>query len=1065
MATSQYKEDLSSLIPALHLLHNLGFTYLTPSEVNEEREGKLGRVVLKKTLEAKLREINSITFKEEDHEFSEENIQKAIKLISQIPFDSLINTNEQLYDLLTLGTSLKQTIGGDNKSFTLNFIDWKEPKNNVFHVTDEFVVERRHSNQNRRPDIVLFVNGLPLVIIECKRPDLKDAIDQGISQNLRNQKSDEIPELFTFSQILMSVCQNKASYGTTGTAKEFWSTWKEENSSDQEGKLKNLINTPLPDRVKNKIFSERDKSEKKYMEEIWHSGERLPSPQDKAIHSLLSPERLLELTYQFIVFDNKVKKICRYQQYFAIKSTLNRVTNVRGDSQRKGGVIWHTTGSGKSLTMVMLAKALALHEKINNPKIVLVTDRVDLDDQIHKTFLACGKNVNKAKSGENLIDLIVNNKANIITTIIDKFESASKKRKIKDESHNIFVLVDESHRSQYGVAHAKMVNIFPKACYIGFTGTPLLKKEKSTANKFGGFIHKYTMNQAVKDGAVRPLVYEGRMSELRGDKSKLDQWFERITDGLTKEQKADLKNKFKKEEELLKAEQRIAEIAYDVGRHFKENFKGTGKKAQLAVSSRENAIRYKKFFEEFKDISAEVIISPPDTRENHTDVDESNIPEVQQFWKSMMNKYGNESKYIEGVVNAFKHSEEPEILIVVDKLLTGFDVPKNSILYIDKRLKEHNILQAIARVNRVFEGKDYGLVIDYRGIFGEINEAIDTYAALEKEGFDKEDVEGTLVNVEKEISQLSSRHTNVWSIFGEVENKKDIESMQRFLEPIDIRKNFYDTLRVFSRTLQLALANAKFQDETAEDKKKMYKDDLKMFLNLRSAVKQRFGESVDYSSYEKQIRNIINKHIGADEVKVIIEQVNIFSEDDFEKELDGVSGDAAKADTIASRMKRTINEKMEEDPALYKKLSEMISEAIAEHREKRLSDTEYLRKIKNVMSELRGEAKSDVPEKLRGLDTAKAYYGVLNEVLPTTGDFGVLPKDVIVTVALEFDDIVNTHKIRDWSHKDDVINQMKNDIEDNILNLKERYGLDLSFEQIDSILEKVIMIAKRKEGN
>lgn len=1065
MATAQYKEDLSSLIPALHLLHNLGFTYLTPSEANKERGGKLSKVVLEGILEKQLRRINSIRFQGEDHKFTDENIQKAVQAITMVPFDSLINTNEQIYDLLTLGKSLEQTINRSTKSYSLQFIDWKNPENNVFHVTDEFVVERRHSNQTRRPDIVLFVNGLPLSVIECKRPDLRDAIDQGISQNLRNQYSDEIPELFTFSQILMSVCQNKASYGTAGTPKPFWAMWKEEEASFQEEELKKIINIALPQNVKEKMFSERDESERKYMEEIWHSGERLPSPQDKSIHSLLSPSRLLELTYQYIVFDNKVKKICRYQQYFAIKATISRVTNVRGDSQRKGGVIWHTTGSGKSLTMVMLAKALALHPKINNPKILLVTDRVDLDDQIYKTFLACGKSVDKARSGEHLIDLIVHNKANIITTIIDKFESASKKRKIKDESHNIFVLVDESHRSQYGVAHAKMVNIFPKACYIGFTGTPLLKKEKSTANKFGGFIHKYTMNQAVKDGAVKPLIYEGRMSELRGDQAKIDKWFERITDGLTPEQKADLKKKFKREEELLKAEQRIAEIAYDIGLHFKDNFKGTGKKGQLAVSSKENAIRYKKFFQEFGDVTTEVIISAPDTRENHTDVDESNIPEVQQFWKAMTSKYGNEKKYVESVVNSFKHSEDPEILIVVDKLLTGFDAPRNSVLYIDKRLKEHNILQAIARVNRVFEGKEHGLVIDYRGIFGEINDAIDTYAALEEEGFDKEDVEGTLTNSTQEISLLAQRHTNVWAVFSSVENKSDIEAMQRHLEPKDIRQNFYDTLKLFGQTLQLALGNAKFQDETSEEKKNVYKNDLKMFLNLRSAVKQRYGETIDYSSYEKQIRNIVNKHIGAEEVKIIIDQVDIFSEDEFEKELNDIVGDAAKADTIASRMKRTINEKMEEDPALYKKLSEMIDEAIADHRAKRISDSEFLSKMKDRMSELRGKSKTNMPEKLKGLDVAKAYYGVINEVLPHTGNLGNNPEDIVADVAIRFDEIVEKLKVRDFHkpHKQDIVNQMINEMEDYLFSIKGRYNLELEFDQIDSILEKIIMIAKKRE--
>ncbi|MBT3235089.1 MAG: type I restriction endonuclease subunit R [Bdellovibrionales bacterium] len=1065
MATSQYKEDLSSLIPALHLLHNIGYKYLTPTEANNERDGKLNKAILEKTLTEQLRKINSIHFRGGKHSFSEGNIQKAVQAIAHIPFDSLINTNEQIYDLLTLGKSLEQTINGHTKSFSIQYIDWKNPENNVFHVTDEFVVERRHSNQTRRPDIVLFVNGLPLVVIECKRPDLRDALDQGISQNLRNQKSDEIPDLFTFSQVLMSVCQNKASYGTTGTPLDFWATWKEEDSEKQEECLKSIINIPLPTDIKDKIFSERDQEEQDYMQTMWDSGDRLPSPQDHAILSLLSKERLLELIYQFIVFDNKVKKICRYQQYFAIKATLNRVTDIKGDSRRQGGVIWHTTGSGKSLTMVMLAKALALHSQINNPKIVLVTDRVDLDDQIYKTFLACGKSVDKARSGEHLIDLIVHNKANIITTIIDKFESASKKRKIKDESHNIFVLVDESHRSQYGVAHAKMTNIFPKACYIGFTGTPLLKKEKSTANKFGGFIHKYTMNQAVKDGAVRPLVYEGRMSELRGDKEKIDKWFDRITEDLTDKQKVDLKKKFKREEELLKSEQRIAEVAFDIGIHFKENFKGTGKKGQLAVSSKENAIRYQKYFKDFGDVNSEVVISAPDTREDHTDIDESNVPEVQQFWKAMLSKYGSEKKYVEGVVKSFKHSEKPEILIVVDKLLTGFDAPRNAVLYIDKRLKEHNILQAIARVNRVFEGKDHGLVIDYRGIFGEISDAIDTYAALEKEGFDKEDVKGTLTNSNEEIALLSQRHSNVWSVFNEVENKNDIESMQRHLAPEDIRKNFYDALKLFGQTLQLALGNARFQDEVDEVKKKLYKDDLKMFLNLRSAVKQRYGETVDYSSYEKQIRNVVNKHIGAEEVKIIIEQVDIFAEDEFEKELSEIIGDAAKADTIASRMKRTINEKMDEDPALYKKLSEMISEAIAEHRAKRLSDNEYLKKMREALGELRGEAKSEIPDKLKGKDTQKAYFGVINQALPSTGNLGDDPSEIVADIAIRFDEIITKHKIRDWPRKQDIVNQMFNEMEDHLFSIKGRFELELDYDQIDSILEQIIMIAKRREGN
>jgi type I restriction enzyme R subunit len=1064
MAAHDYLEDLSSLLPAVVLLQKLGFTYLNSSEQLLLRSGRTSKCVLESVLAEQLQKFNRITFKGKQYPFSDSNIQKAVQALAGIPFDSLMSTSEQVYDLLTLGKSLEQTIDGYTKSFSLHYIDWQHPENNVYHLCDEFVLERRNSKLTRRPDIVLFVNGIPLAVIECKRPDLKDAAEEGISQHLRNQRSDEIPELFTFSQVLLSVCQNKALYGTTGTPAKFWALWKEDNKGPQEACLHNLVNTPASTEFKTKLFAERTEQQRDYMERLWQSGERLPSPQDKAIHSLLRPERLLELIYQFIVFDNKEKKIGRYQQYFAVKATLDRVTHSRGDSQRPGGVIWHTTGSGKSLTMVMLAKALVLEPSIHNQKIVLVTDRVDLDDQIYKTFHACGKPVVQAKTGEHLLELIAHDKATIITTIIDKFESASRKRKIRDESSNIFVLVDESHRSQYGVSHAKMQNVFPNACYIGFTGTPLLKKEKTTAKKFGGFIHKYTMNQAVADGAVTPLLYEGRMSELHGDQAQIDKWFERITKDLTPQQQADLKNKFRREEELSKSDQRIAEIAYDIGQHFKDNFKDTGKKGQLAVSSKAMALRYKKYFDEFGDVSTELVISAPDTREGNTRVDENTLEEVQAFWKTMMAKYGNDQKYQDSIINAFKHSDDPEILIVVDKLLTGFDAPRNTVLYLDKRLKEHNILQAIARVNRLFEGKDYGLIIDYRGIFGELNDAIDTYAALENEGFDKEDIEGSLTDVSEEIRLLPQRHTNTWEVFKEVSNQNDLEAMQRHLEPEDRRQRFYETLSLFAKTLQLALANAKFQDETPEAKVNRYKNDLKYFLNLRTAVKQRYGEAVDYSSYEIQIRNMVNKYIGADAVTQLIAPVNVFAIDEFEKEIESIDGDAGKADAIASRMKKTITEKMEEDPALYKRLSQLIDEAIAEHRAKRLSDMEYLNKIRKALDELRGKCGSELPDKLRTRDDAKAYYGALLEPM-TRYDLQGHPLDEFVAdMAIRIDDIINSHKIRDWTRSQDVKNHMINDIEDYFYSLKGRYELDIDFGIIEAMINQLIAIAERRDS-
>ncbi len=338
----------------------------------------------------------------------------------------------------------------------------------------KFSVERRRSRETQRPDIVLFVNGIPLVVIECKRPDLDKggdkAVTEAITQMICNQKDDEIPGLFVFTQLLLAVSKNDALYGTTGTRKKFWAVWSEEQNI--EAKVHELINQPMSAAKKNQLYNHRDQAQaiRCYFDELELAGERLPTIQDHTMYSLLRQERLLELTYRFIVYDAGIKKIARYQQYFAVKATIERVEELNVQGKRTGGVIWHTTGSGKSITMVMLAKALTLHPGIINPRVILVTDRIDLDDQIWKTFIACGKKVHKAESGADLVATIKKGKVDIITTVINKFEAAVGQG-FKDENPNIFVLVDESHRSQYGSFHSKMRQLFPNACYIGFTGT------------------------------------------------------------------------------------------------------------------------------------------------------------------------------------------------------------------------------------------------------------------------------------------------------------------------------------------------------------------------------------------------------------------------------------------------------------------------------------------------------------------------------------------------------------------------------------------------------------------
>jgi type I restriction enzyme R subunit len=1086
MAVSEFLEDLVSHLPALQLLQQVGYRYLTPTEALDLRGGKRSPVVLEAILIDQLRKLNQITFKGQAHDFNETNLKIAVDALTNIPFDGLVKTNEQAYDLLTLGKAIEQTIDGNKRSYTLQYIDWERPEKNVYHIADEFEVERTASHELRRPDIVLFVNGIPLAVIECKRPDENDAVEIGISQHLRNQRQDEIPGLFVYSQLLGSVCQNHGKYATTATPKKFWSAWKEEHADDLDVKLAKLINTPLAHDQLARMFESRKPLVVAKMKEVLAAGQRLPSPQDRLLYCLFRPERLLEMAYRYIVFDKNIKKVARYQQYFAIGETLARVTKSKGDQQRPGGVIWHTTGSGKSLTMVMLAKALSLEPTIKNPKVIIVSDRIDLDRQIWKTFRACRKKVERATSGTNLVKLVSQGKADIITTIIDKFESAASKHDLRDEGNNVFVLVDESHRSQYGLAHAKMKQVFPNACYIGFTGTPLLKKEKSTATKFGGFIHTYPMRKAVEDKAVTPILYEGRMSELHGDQKAIDKWFDRITKDLSDEQKVDLKKKFRREEELTKTSERLYEIAFDIATHFSENFKGTKFKGQFAVSSKAIALKYHQLFEEIgneypeRAVSTRVIISAPDTREDNETIEEKDVPEIQQFWQRMMREFGSEKKYLEQIIDDFEKKPTPEVIICVDKLLTGFDAPCNTVLYIDKRLRDHNILQAIARVNRLFDGKDFGLVVDYRGIFGALDAAVKKYDKLSD--FDQEDLEGTFTQIEEEIAKLKERHTNVWAVFSGVQNRQDLEAMQQHLRPEDVRQDFYDTLNEFTKTLQLAMSSAKFHEETSKATVQRYIDDMKYFRNLRAAVKQRYNEAVDYKEYEDQIRNMVDKYIGADEVKQIVKPVNIFEVESLEEELDEIDGSAAKADFIASRVKKTCTEKMEEDPVLYQKLSEVIDEAIKAYLEKRMSEEEYLKKMFEVWNEAKEQGSSKVPAELRSDPEAKAYFRLLQEgfeqavgrsmqIAEASSDYAVSkepPKrtdlaGIAAETALKARKIIEERKIRDWTDNRDVVNAMINDLDDLMFAAKGRYELPLNGGDIDEILEKIIQVAKRRE--
>jgi type I restriction enzyme R subunit len=1070
MTQSQaYLELLSSQLPALQLLIQMGWTYLPPTEALHLRGGRTKNVVLTGILDPWLRANNHIAYKGEKHPFSDNNISQAIAKLVDEPFQSLIPTNQTLSELLTLGTSLTQTIRGDRKSYSLDYIDWQHPERNVYHVTDEFSVEMAGSHSTRRPDIVLFVNGIPLVVIECKRADKEHhgekAIALGIEQLLTYQSEGEIPHLFATSQLLLSISPNDALYATTATPKKFWSLWRETGADSarleaavHERAVHERINRPLSAGDENRLYDWREYagSIRSHFAKL---GERLPTEQDRTLYALLRPERLLELAYQFIVFDDGKKKIARYQQYFAIQETLKRVVHRNAQGTRTGGVIWHTTGSGKSLTMVMLAKALALHPNVPNPRVVLVTDRVDLDDQIFGTFKACGKSVAQATSGKHLVRLVTGQlgkgerATDVITTLINKFEEAAR-QKVKAEGINTFVLVDESHRSQYGSMHAKMQRVFPNACYIGFTGTPLTKKEKSTAETFGSFIHKYPMRQAVSDKAVVPLLYEGRIVEQDVDKAQLERWFERTTRHLTDDQKADLKRKMSRSEAINATAQRIKEIAYNVALHYEQNQRGTGFKAQLATPSKAIATRYLNYLREYG-IDAALAISPPDSREGQDEVD-GDLPEVQRFWKRMMDRYGSEEAYNRELLSSFSQADGIEILVVVDKLLTGFDEPRNRVLYVDKPLREHTLLQAIARVNRLFEGKDFGYIIDYRGVLGELNQAINLYDALAD--FDAEDVVGTLADVSEQIERLPQLHSDLWAIFASVVNQRDREQMERHLEAEDRRARFYEALTDYARVLAIALASVQFYSDTPENRIQRYKDDLKYFHSLRSSVQLRYAETVDYrGDYEEKVRKLMDEHIKATGTTVITPLVNVFDAEKFDAEVEKLASPTAKADTILHRMQRSVSEHMDEDPAYYRKFSELIAETIRAYREGRISELEYLAQAESQMDNLRQRRDNSQPGDLSRYRHAPAYYGALKEQLNGYG--AAVDESQLAQAAIRQEEIIEGYKVMDWAGNADVKNQIRRALDDHFYEMERSLDLTLSSEELDALIEQVLEIA------
>jgi type I restriction enzyme R subunit len=1062
-------EKHQSQIPALQLLVALGFTPLSQAEAVRQRGGRLRNVVLDDVLAEQLLKINRFTHRGREYPFDLEDAYEAIRRLKPTPDrqKGLRGTNQDIYDTLVLGTTITKTIQGDSKSYSFRYIDWETPENNVYHVTAEVSVERTASTQTKRCDIVAYVNGIPFVVIENKRPT--ESLKKAGSQLIGYQNEDNIPQLFHFAQLLMVMNRVEARYATVGTPRQFWQLWRDEEDRDET--IDPLTNRPLTTAEANAVFSGDFAFARAHFDALAAEGQRAITSQDRAIHAMCRPERLLDLIRRFTVFDGGTRKVARHQQFFGIRKAVERVRQFGLDGRRKGGVIWHTQGSGKSLTMVMLGRSLALDKLIPNPRILIVTDRDDLDKQIKDTFKSCELEPVRATSGTHLIDLI-RNRTPLVTTIINKFDTAAKAAEDVDEDANVFVLVDESHRSQTGRygGHSqfatRMRRLLPNACYLGFTGTPLLKKEKNTLSTFGGLIHKYAIDEAVADGAVVPLLYEGRLVEQEVNGGVIDRWFEKISEGLTESQKADLKRKFSRMDALSKTGQAIQAKAFDISEHFRQHWQGTGFKAQLVAPSKASAVRFKEVLDEIGHVTSEIVISPPDDNEGNEEVDKESKDIVRVFWARMMARYKTEDEYTRQTIEAFKGSSDPEILIVVSKLLTGFDAPRNTVLYVCKSLREHNLLQAIARVNRLYEDgtteKQFGFIIDYEGLLGELDTALTTYSAFE--GFDAADLAGTVHDVREEIRRLPQLHDQLWDLFKPVKNKKDMEQFEQFLADEAIRQEFYERLKAFSRCLHISLSSDKLFDVFDEAKIDAMKRDWKQFSELRRSVQLRYQETVDVKEFEPKIQKLLDDHVVAMPAETIIEMVNINDPDALKAVVEetGVS-EASRADRIASATRRTITEKMDEDPTFYRSFSELLEETIRDYRAKRISERDYLKNVVDLASKVaRKDRGREVPGSIKGNYDGQAFFGILEGAL-ATDDGKPIAADEVAAIALTIIDIIKSHHIVDVWSNDIAQNKMRNAIDDYFFDvLRDERGIELTHEVMDDLELKIMDLARAR---
>lgn len=1043
-----FNERPESQDRALRVIEQLGYKFVPRGEA-ERKRGSRRAVLFEDELQSFLGK-QTYSVGTELRCFSGGSISKAVSALNQNSTAGLYASNKEIYDLLCAGKSLEESIpGGSLQSFDISYIDFEHPENNILQVTDEFEVERPNG-KFARPDIVVLVNGIPLVVIECKRSSVD--VMEGVAQNIRNWGEEYIPQLFRYTQLVLAMNPDKVLYGTCGTPSKQFVSWHE----DDKEWLNDWCRKCSPDgQIKE---------------------------QDRALVSLLHPNRLMDLIRNFIIYDNNIKKICRYKQFFAVKKCMDRIL-LKDDANTRNGVLWHTQGSGKTLTMIMLTKMIVRESmkpesSIQRPRFIMVTDRINLDKQIRDNFIHTQMSPHRAKTGKGLVELLRDESNTVITALVNKFEAAIKLVYRNDDS-NIFLFIDEGHRTQYGKLNAYMTHVLPNAAKIAFTGTPLMQKvpnddrglisAKDTYARFGPLIDSYTLQDAIDDRVTVPLVYEGRVVPQEVTSEQINAHLKYITVGLSEDARKDLEVKYSRFVNLAQTEQRLRMIAFDLHEHFLSYVKPKHFKAILTCSSRAAAVQMYYKLKDLGGIKPAVVITPNSAKEGD---DEENTTQslriIGDFFRKEIDPLykNNYEAYEDSVTGEFVDPEGGvDLLIVKDKLLTGFDAPIASVLYVDKKLQEHNLLQAIARVNRVYENKDFGLIVDYIGIFKKLNSALDLYTDT-RSGMDNyapEDIKAAVSSVLEEKDALETAHEKLWDIFkGVNRNETSANIWQEHLREYDVRKRFYETLSAFAKRLDFMYSSLELFEAVGFEKAELYQKDYLFFKKLKDSVSLRFNDSVDFSRYEDGIRQLLNTYVNAKDVQTIIEPLDISNKDKMEEQLARLGSAEAKAEAIQSRQVEVLESKRYEDPIMYLTFMERINKTIQEYLAERDSE-KYLSTMESIADDFRNNRNSvKYPENIADDGDAKSFYGaVCTGLKKSTGNSEPEASEDMGSLALAIKAIVVSQAKRDWRDNVIVHREIKKRLDDLLFDYMEEHHLDWSLDTIDIIIDEILMVAKQ----